>query len=184
MKIKEKIEDWFDIIVYRITDIRGLIQEFFLGLKRWFSYYKVLMNVYDFDHSSILSVEKHQIARVRDDITRFQSYTNWERDVRYINLALKLIDIIEEDGCSILHGGGLHFEPCGDGTSKVVHDPESKWTMPIYVNTSNSERFCKIPKDKFKDSTIGPLMKDHLRIEKAWHLYHKLRVYHMRSWWD
>ena len=43
---------------------------FFDILKRWFSYYKILRKVYDFDYSSILMVEKYQIKRVRDSIIK------------------------------------------------------------------------------------------------------------------
>ena len=98
--IKTKIEDWYDDLVFNLRHIRGNTRAFFTGLGRWFSYFKILVNVYDFDYSSIIVVERHQITRVRDSIIKYQSHVNWERDVDHINLALKLLDIIEEDGCS------------------------------------------------------------------------------------
>lgn len=182
--IKTKIEDWYDDLVFDLRHIRGNIRAFFTGIGRWFSYFKVLMKVYDFDYSSILVVERYQITRVRDAIIKYQSYVNWERDVQHMNLALKLLDIIEKDGCAERIGPGFITEPYKDGSYRLVSDPDSKWVIPIYVNTTNSERFCKIPKDKFEDPKFGPLMKDHLRVQKAWYLYHKLLTYHMRSWWD
>lgn len=182
--IKTKIEDWYDDLVFNLRNIRGNTQSFFTGLGRWFSYLRPLIGVYDFDPSSILAVERHQITRVRDAIIKYQSHVEWERDVKHMNLALKLLDIIEEDGCAELIGPGFRTEPYKNGLYKVIDGPNSKWVLPIYVNIANSERFCKISKDEFEDPKVGPLMKDTLRIEKAWHLYHKLRVYHMREWWD
>ncbi len=182
--IKTKIEDWYDDLVFNLRHIRGNTEAFFTGLGRWFSYFKVLMNIYDFDHSSILAVEKHQITRVRNAIAKYQNHVDWERDVKHMNLALKLLDIIEEDGCVRLIGPGFKTEPYKNGLYRVVDDPDSKWVLPVYVNTSNSQRFLSIDKSQFEDPRVGPLMRDHLRVEKAWHLYHKLRVYHLRSWWD
>ena len=165
--IKTKIEDWYDDLVFDLRHIRGNIRAFFTGIGRWFSYFKVLMKVYDFDYSSILVVERYQITRVRDAIIKYQSYVNWERNVQHMNLALKLLDIIEEDGCAKLEGPGFHTEPYKNGLYRVVQDPDSKWTLPVYVNTPNSERFTCISKDKFDDPRSGNLMKDYLRIEIA-----------------
>lgn len=182
--IKTTIEDWYDNLIFNLRHLRVNIQSFCTGLGRWLSYFKVLINVYDFDYSSILTVERYQIIRVKDAIMKYQSHMNWKRDVQHMNLALKLLDIIEKDECAELIGPGFRTEPYKDDLYRLVSNPDSKWVMPIYVNTTNSERFCKISKDKFEDPKVGPLMKDHLRVQKAWYLYHKLRTYHMKSWWD
>ena len=176
--IKTKVEDWYDNLVFNLRHIRENTRAFFTGLGRWFSYFKVLMNIYDFDYSSILAVERHQITRVRDTITKYQNHIGWERDVKHMNIALKLLDIIEEDGCVELVGLDSKIEPYENGLYRVVDDSDLKWILPVYVNTFNSERFLSIDKSQFEDPRVGPLMKDHLRVEKAWHLYHKLRVYH------
>lgn len=181
---KEKIEYLYDNLIYNIRHIRGNIRKFISGLKRWFSYFKVLINVYDFDYFSILEVERHQIIRVRNNIAKYQNYEDFHRDVQRMDLALKLLDIIEENGCSELNGPGFITKPCNNGLSELVPDSSSKWTIPVYVNTTNSERFHKVSKDNFEDPRIGDLMKDSLRIEKAWYLYNKLRLYWLRSWWD
>lgn len=101
-----------------------------------------------------------------------------------MNMALKLLDIIEDEGGVELIGKGFSTEPYGNGLYRVVDDPDSKWVLSAYVNTNNSKRFTPIEKEKFDDPKVGPLMKSHLREEKAWYLYHKLRTYKMRSWWD
>lgn len=179
-----KIEDWYEDLIYDIRHIRGKIRYFFESLGRWFSYYKVLRKIYDFDYSSIIEVERYQIIRVRDSITKYQSYVDWERDVYWMNMALKLLDIIEDEGGVELIGKGFSTEPCENGLYRVVDNPDSRWVLSAYVNINNSKRFIPIKKEKFEDPKVGPLMKSHLREEKAWYLYHKLRIYKMRSWWD
>lgn len=184
MNLKNKLKDWCEDLFYDIRYIRENIRSFFEFLGRWFSYYRVLRRTYDFDYSSILVVERYQLTRVRDAITKYQNHVNWERDVYWMNVALKLLDIIEDGGGVELVGKGFNIEPCGDGLYRVVDDLDSKWILPVYVNMSNSKRFTLIEKEKFEDPKIEPLIKSHLREEKAWYLYHKLRTYKMRSWWD
>lgn len=181
MSLKTKIEDWYDNIFYNIIHIKGNIQYFFEFLGRWFSYFKILKKAYDFDYASILEVEKHQITRVRNTIAKYHNSVNWKNDVYWMNIALKLLDIIEEGGGVKLIGKDFTVK---ENENKIVIDKCSKWLMPFYVNTRNSQRFTSIEKEKFEDPECGPLMKDCLREEKAWYLYHKLRVYKMRNWWD
>ena len=183
MNIKAKLLEWWDDLSYNIRHIRGNTRAFFKFLGRWFSYYKVLKRAYDFDFASILDVERHQIIRVRNAITKYQNHVNWKRDVYWMNIALKLLDIMNDGGVELI-GRGFRIEPSGNGLHRVVNDPDSEWVLSVYVNTSNSKRFIPIEKEKFEDTQIGPLMKSQLREEKAWYLYHKLRTYKMRPWWD
>lgn len=154
------------------------IETLIVGIKRWLSYYKVLRNVNDFDFSSILEVEKHQIGRVRDSIIKYHSHLNWKQDVEKMNLALKLLDIIEEDGRAELVCERIKLK---DGT--VATSPIFRWTLDVYVNTRNSSRYFKHSPD-YNDSRSGPLAKDSLRVRKAWELYYKLRCNYTRDWWD
>lgn len=182
--MKNKLKDWCEDLFYDIRHIRENIRYFFESLGRWFSYYKVLRRIYDFDYFSIIEVERYQITKVRDSITKCQNHVNWKEDVYWMNMALKLLDIIEDEGGAKLIGNGFSIEPCENGLYRVVDNPDSKWVLSAYVNTNNSERFTPIEKEKFEDPKVGPFMKSHLREEKAWYLYHKLRTYKMRSWWD
>ena len=158
------------------------IRRFGENISRWFSYFPVLWKAYDFDYSSILSVERHQIERVRDSISHFRNHVNWEHDVASMNLALKLLDIIEENGeAELLCDKPFRFKD--DGYLEL--DPDAKWKMDRYVNTKNAKRFNpRWDSSKFDDPKTGALMKGHLRVEKAWYLYHKLREYKLRNWWD
>lgn len=179
-KFKSKIEDLFDDMIYHLRNIKYETKSFLEFLSRWFSYYKVLREAYDFDYDSILRVEYHQISRVRDCILRCQHHVDYENDIRYMNLALKLLDIILENGCSELVGKGFYIEG-----NEIKSDPENKWVIPVYVNTKNAKRFISDGAIEFlSNPRTRELTMDDLRIEKAWNLYHKLRVYNMRSWWD
>lgn len=97
-----------------------------------------------------------------------------------MDLALRLLDIIEENGeAELLCDEPFKFKDNG----YLELNPDAKWEMERYVNTKNASRFNpKWTSEHFEDPDTGALMKDHLRVEKAWHLYHKLRQYKLRTW--
>lgn len=158
------------------------IRDFFSDLNRWFSYWKPIRKMHDFDYSSILIAQRHQIGRVRDSITYFQNHVNWRNDVASMNLALKLLNIIEEDGASKIMPEGEDHLIFNDDS--IDFNPNTYWKMDIYVNTRNAKRFCKFQSSLFEDPKSGDLYKDNLRVAKAWHVYHKLLEYKMKTWWD
>ncbi len=187
MKLKElktKIIDWFDNLYFKITDLR--VRRFWENIGRWFSYYNVLRKTYDFDYSSILEVEYHQIKRVRDCIKYYHNHLYANRDIQKMNLALRLLEIIAEDGCSEYVGKSIEFKECEEkpGLYTIIDDPNSYYTLPVYVNTRNSNRFCSYKDEYYTNPQTGNMWKDHLRVEKAWKLYYKLREQWTRSWWD
>lgn len=160
------------------------IRRFWVNTFRWFDYQHTLRNAVDYDYSSILEVERHQIKRVRDYIDSHGMHMNKARDIAKMNLALRLLDIMEEDGEADLiePNDGLFIEN-DDNLWKM--NLNSKWVLNRYVNTRNAHRFLpQLDPECFADSNDGDLFRDHLRVEKAWHLYHKLRLYSLRSWWD
>lgn len=99
-----------------------------------------------------------------------------------MNLALRLLDLIEENGeAELLRDEPFKFKD--NGYLKL--NQNAKWKMDRYVNVKNATRFNpKWTSAHFDDPKTGTLMKDHLRVEKAWRLYHKLRQYKLRTWWD
>ena len=112
-------------------------------LSSWFSYFPVLYRAYDFDYTSILVVERHQISRVRDCIAKYHSHLNWDKDVRNMNLALKLLDIIEEDGeAELLPESIEHFHILDKG--RIEFNSASYYKLNRYVNTRNAKRFYGI----------------------------------------
>lgn len=182
--IISKLQDWYDRAYYTITHIS--VRRFWSNIGRWLSYYPICRKIYDFDYDSILAVERHQIERVRDSIIYYHNHLNWERDVAEMNLALHLLGIVEEDGCSERVGKPMEFEQCEDNEElyRLVPDPDKYWTLPVYVNTRNSKRFSKMDPERYDDPKCGNLWKDHLRVQKAWYLYNKLRHQYLQGWWD
>lgn len=175
MKIKEEIE----CIFYEIKRVPSHIREYIEFLCRWLSYFKVLRKTYDFDYSSILAVEKHQISRVRDAIIHYRNHVNWKRDVEKMNLALSLLEIIEKDG---------EIEMINENECFSCEDDKPVWRCNGYINTRNSYRFNKHIAKKLSDlsdtDNYKEILKNYLRVEKAWYLYYKLRRQYTRDWWD
>ena len=171
-------------LYYSAKDIS--VRRFWENIGRWFSYFNISRRIYDFDYSSILTVERNQISRVRDSIAHYHNHLYAERDIERLNLALRLLDIIEEDGCCERVGRPFKFVKSNNKEDlyELEDDPESYYTIPVYVNYKNAMRFCKIELSRYTDSKDGAMWQSHLRVEKAWHIYHTLRLYFMRSWWD
>jgi hypothetical protein len=161
MKIKEKLIDFYDDFLWKLNHWKISIKYFIEGIKRWFSYFKTVVFTYDFSYDSVLSVEKLQLIRLRNTLIKCQGHKNWKEDVNRITLALRLLDIIEENGCS------------------------KKVGISVYVNIQNCKRFLSVfDKKHYNNPYHGNIYKDRLRIEKAWNLYHKLKAQYMRNWWD
>lgn len=129
-------------------------------IKIFLSYWKISKDLYDFDYSSVLAVEKHQLQRLYNSINKYRNHVDYERDLNKIKLAIKLLDIYMEE------------VPLQDYDSV-------EWKCIVYVNTKNLSRFFPV------GIVSNPeLIKIHLYQEKAWYLYHKVKERYMRSWWD
>lgn len=179
--ILNKIQDWYDITYYTITHLS--VKTFWINIRRWFAYYPVVRKTYDFDYSSLLEIEHHQLIKLRDCISKYQHHVSADIDIRNMNWAIACLDIVLEDGCAYPNGEeGFFIKKLNEkGFNELVPNPKHKWIMPIYVNTRNAKRFWKGYKE---DSQIKDLLKDYLRIEKAWYLYNKIRQEQLREWWD
>ena len=179
--ILKKIQDWYDRIYYTITHLS--IKTFWLNIRRWLAYYPVVRKTYDFDYSSLLEIERHQLIKLRDCISKYQNHVNALRDIRNMNWAISCLEIVLENGCSYSNGERCFFEKGPDerGFYELVPNPAHKWIMPVYVNTKNYKRFWI---HYSEHNNLEELHKDYLRIEKAWYLYNKIRKEHLREWWD
>ena len=184
--IWNKFKEWWEdhIAWYYRNRIKHPIKRFFEVLGIWFSYLKICRKVYDFDFTGILEVERHQIERTRDAITHFQSHVNWERDVRHMNLTLKLLSIaMEEDDSYERVSGDSWFEEDPKNPNLCIWESNIVYKSTKYINTRNSKRFSKADYDKYPEDS-RPLFLDSLRVQKAWYLYNKLKYYWEKSWWD
>lgn len=125
--------------------------------RRLKEYRNLLMSekFHDWDYTSILQVERIQMLRVARSLSVGPyKHTSWERDVYWIKLAVKILDMFLNDTWWTTDGG----------------------VIP-YVNTKNSYRFLKY------EPATGEDKKFLLYEEKLWHLYGKIRLTYMRGWW-
>lgn len=138
-------------------------------LQKVWSFWKLSKNLYDFDYTSILEVERYQIKNVRNRMLKDALVEGYEYDVQRMDLVIKLLDIILESGCPTIE---IDYSKKG-----------SKWIQIKYVNTRNVHRF--VSKEHVELIKEGKLIfLDDLYEEKVWKLYHNLREYHMRRWWQ
>lgn len=117
------------------------------------------------DFSFLLAIEKQALIRMSKYFEVSRIAEGNERVEEEIKLALRLLDIVLEIDCSYHFG----FKYKGDG-----------W-VDRYINTKNYGRFWPQANDL---DLKKPILQDHLRREKAWYLYNKLKYERMRTWWD
>lgn len=148
------------IVVYNIRD-------FWQDICRWLAYFKIIRKTYDFDFSSLLEVELHQLTKLRDSIAKHHTHINTWYDIRNMNWAIECLKIfINDDECNWEDG---------------------KPILKRYVNCKNIDRFFDKNKyDNIPDSSeiILNIKKERLYIRKAWYLYNKIRKEHLTEWWD
>lgn len=117
----------------------------------------------DFDYGYLLAIEKQALICMRNYFSNSDIAVSDKEVARDLNLAIKLLDIILE-----LDEAYTYSYP-------------GRYYNIKYVNTRNAFRFlpscCNINPD-------SPAIKGALRIEKAWHLYNRLRELKMRYWWN
>ncbi|MGL4373515.1 MAG: hypothetical protein ACRCS6_07010 [Turicibacter sp.] len=114
------------------------------------------------DWGYMLDLERAKLETMLRYHEKSQLVMDWKIMVRDIKLAINLIDLIKDDGISQTVWIG----------NKLVDNNA--------VNRRNAKRFLN-------ESMINsdyPFRNGTLKTEKAWHLYHKLRLYRMRNWWD
>ena len=141
-------------------------------IKKIFKYIKLSYNDWDWDYCYMLILEKAKL----EDMARYYATCNIaETDwavARDAKICIKLIDIIS-----------------GEDSSYDVKYNQKDFDVIItkYVNIKNIKRF-DVPNyfsSAYKTNVdLRYLIKDDLRIKKAWNLYCKIREYNMRDWWN
>lgn len=114
------------------------------------------------DWEYMLDLEKAKLETMLKYFKKSQIVEDWKIIVRDIKLAIKLIDLIKDEGMS--------------NTEWVGHELVDN----NVVNRRNAKRFLN---ESIMNSDY-PFRNSYLKTEKVWNLYHKLRLYRMRSWWD
>ena len=134
---------------------------------------------HSWDYGYLLVLEQRKLKEMATYFKKSKRLVGWEFQVRDCELCVKLLDIVMEK--DPYYKSWLH-QAYGDLNFK---DKQVKF--PIHVNVKNADRFWKGFSEKLEDFSqkqILEAMKSHLRSEKAFQLYHKIRMYRMRNWWD
>lgn len=126
---------------------------------------KEAMKFYPFDYSFVLSLEKQALIRMYEYFKVSRIAEGNEVIEKNLKLALGLLDIVLEI----------------DSAYHCDLRPRSEGFIDRYINIKNWKRFC--PKNADLNWNT-PVLKNYLRVEKAWYLYNKLRFERMRDWWD
>lgn len=131
------------------------------------------------DYAYLLEIEQRKLREMAAYFKKSQLTEGWEFQVRDCELCVKLLDIIMEK------------DPYYKSWLRQTYgDPVSEDTnvkFPVYINTRNSDRFWEgfnSEIEKHSKNKILAAMKSHLRSEKAFQLYHKIRMYRMHNWWE
>lgn len=133
----------------------------------------------DWDFAYLLELEQYKFKRMAKYFAKSQLTIGWEKQVETCNLLVKLLDIVLEKDA--LYNHWLH-----ESYGKINHET-GKFDIrkfPRYINIHNAKRFFPSMEDKEYDSPIFESLKAHLRQQKAWYLYNKLRYYRMQELWD
>lgn len=126
---------------------------------------KEAMKFYPFDYGFVLSIEKQALIRMYEYFKVSRIAEGDEIVEKDLKLALKLLDIVLEI----------------DSAYHCDLRPRSEGFIDRHINIKNLKRFCPKAADLNWNT---PVLKNYLRVEKAWYLYNKLRFERMRDWWD
>ena len=127
------------------------------------------------DFGYMLEIEKQMLRQMQE----YHEHSNIIEDnpviARQIKWAIKLLNIADETE-SAWRCSGAMFGPDAD------KKPYKSW-ITTYVNTRNWRRFFNIP-DHVNTDWSKCHVQDHLRQQKAWYIYNKLRYYYLQTFWD
>ena len=140
--------------------ITNLYKRFKQRVSIFLSYWEISKKMYDFDFSSILFAELHQMKRVRKSIEKYKSHVDWEYDVSRIKLAERILE--------------MYFS-----CEWFEYDKDGNCILP-YINTKNYKRFAS----NISMSPENDCVKRHIYEEKLWNVYCLIRKYNTRHWWD
>lgn len=171
--------------------------------KRW---KKIIRDDRDWDFVYIWRLEHRKISNMLkywEDDERRVSLEKCNSVLRDLRLCKKLLEIMisEEGGVWDVTSPGFHTEkiPGKDLWELKSNDPDSPGICKKlrYFNYKNSYRFQTGPQWKNTLDTLERMEKKYgfpnyischlindMRVQKARHLYHMIRLYQEESWWE
>lgn len=140
--------------------------------------------MYDFDYSSILKVERHQIQRVYNSLSYYSNtpskygYVDHKTDLFWMKISLYCLDVLNDDIELGIFEDEKDYKT--DVINQILEHKPFKYKILKKVNTKNHKRFLNGDESIFENDVI----KETLYKAKVWNLYNKIRYYHMKEWWD
>lgn len=138
---------------------------------------KLVSKFQPWDWSFMIAIEKQMLKQMQEYHEHAEIIVDSPKIARQIKWALKLLDIADETISAWHCSGDLYV----DNNGCVGRNPNYKTWIDTYVNTKNWKRFW--PLSKSPNFEI-PHNQDHLRQQKAWYIYNKIRFYYLQTWWD
>lgn len=132
------------------------------------------------DYAYLLHIEQRKLKEMAECFKKEQITTDWSRQVREIELCVKLIDIILEK--DEFYKGWLEAS-YGSKALKARTALGFNYEVPFgkHINIHNAHRFSP----NWKVSKKMPVcLQVEVRKLKALYLYNKIRAYRMLTWWS
>lgn len=135
---------------------------------------------FPWDYSYLLCIEQRKLKEMSEYFKKSKLTVDWERQVKDCELCVKLLDIILENDKD--YKAWLHANYGG----KNILELQIREQLPFhkYINVNNASRFMKHFHEAKSNPYIYESLKVELRRQKAFHLYHKIRLDRMQTWWD
>ena len=144
--------------------------------KHFFRLLKTVFTSYPYDYCYLLEIEAAKIREMAEHFKKVNSgekigfaYEGMEKDVWYMELAVKLIDIMVHDE------NLFHYD-----FDKATKDNKNGYACDVYVNTKNIDRYID-------SKTNKEYILEHpheLYLAKARKLYYKIRYEQDFYWWE
>jgi hypothetical protein len=138
------------------------------------------INSYSFDYAYLYNIEKKKMIEMREYFKENGISENNEKIIKLIDLAIKLIEIANEETDTF----GYRFLDKVYSNEKVTPGDinlDDEYYCKVNVNLKNWKRFFD---DNEFMARYLPKCPHELYIKKAQYLYHKIRYYFEQYWWD
>lgn len=163
--------------------------------RHFFEILKTVVTGYPYDSTFLLNIEK---AKIKEMIFHFErvnagerfgsAYVGIENDIKYMKIAVRLLDIITSDDSNIFHfNNKISFDSnekgnvIGSWVDKDGNRAENGgYQCDVNVNLRNMDRFVK--DSALKDFYVK--FPHELYMIKVRHLYHKIRFEQESKWWE
>lgn len=133
-----------------------------------------------FEFGYLLKIEKQALKQMQKYFQTADISVNDEKIARQLKWAIKLLNIADETESAWKCSGDLFI----DNNGVVGRNPNYKSWITTYVNTHNWKRFIPNHNNLKEPDWTNVHMQDHLRQEKAWYIYNRLRYLYGFRWWN